>query len=1124
MKIKNLPTLLVLALLSFYCAKGQAPFFNTNFYVCAGTNSTAPQTATAIVTSTAAGATSYSWAALPSSGCAATFSVLGSSNGSLIAISYPCPTNYTLTCMAYNGTSLVASSSSLISYFAGGGITLTNSSSGGSVCPGGTATLTALTFTPFTASSFTWTGAGSTSSVAIVNPTVTTCYTVGAQFNPSGCISYTTTCVNVSSLGTPTLSIGGSVVNGSICSNATSMQGLGATNYTWYPGNIVSSVLNFTPVQNACYTLTGSNGCSNATASIVQCLTVVPAPTLTISGPSNICGGNSATLLATGASTYQWATYTPSFVSLSGSSIVITPTSSTCYSLFANNGICSSQMQHCFTVTPGSPAITGGGNICIGQSAILNIGVAGNYTWTGGPSPSNNMPYTVTPSVSTCYTLNGTTIGGCPVSTVVCVTVSNTVPITVFGTTATCANNTGTVVASGASSYTWQPGGYTGSIGYVSAGNCYTVTGMSASGCSGTAVHCVSLSPQSPTFTANTNTMLAQCPGTTFTLATSPISYTWNLYSSGSAVLLSTSIGTQISIAMPTTTASYGVFVYSSSSGCGNSFSTTVVPLQAPTLSFGTIGVLCAGSSLNLSASGATSYSWSTGGTGASIVVSPSVNTCYSVAATGSTGCLANSAICVTVVPVPNITVSGSSTLCAGTQKTFTATGATSYTWSNATTGAITSVSPSANTCYSVTGTNIWGCSTTAVKCVTVLTAPLVISPATQTVCKGTSAGFTASGASTYTWSTNANTSTLSVLSASATVISLSGTGSNGCLATTFATLTIDTTCSNVWPGDANSDGVVNSSDVFELGLAANATGSARSSASIAYIAQFANNWSGTVSTGKNKCHADCNGDGVVNAMDTSAINANFSLTHAFRSAAASGSGITLVPQVPEANTGNWNVFDIVLGDAASNVNQLFGLSFEINFDQTLVQTDSVKLIYTTSFFDPNNQNINFAKKYFNNGKVYAASVRTGNGDVDGNGKIGEFWFKLKPGFMNGTSFNFGITNSQKINSQASAETIASGGQMNISMSADPLGLNKTLSAANRMAFYPNPTGGSVTLINGDSDNTVYRIYDLMGRQLQSGEFNSIKTINMSEYNQGVYLLEFESVRGKFLEKLIIEK
>lgn len=83
----------------------------------------------------------------------------------------------------------------------------------------------------------------------------------------------------------------------------------------------------------------------------------------------------------------------------------------------------------------------------------------------------------------------------------------------------------------------------------------------------------------------------------------------------------------------------------------------------------------------------------------------------YSLNVVDSKGCNSTATTNVVVNPVPNITISGNATFCAGASTTLSATGANSYLWSNSLgTNSSINVTPSSNTQYTVTGTNSYNC------------------------------------------------------------------------------------------------------------------------------------------------------------------------------------------------------------------------------------------------------------------------------------------------------------------------------------------------------------------------------------------------------------------------------
>lgn len=165
------------------------------------------------------------------------------------------------------------------------------------------------------------------------------------------------------------------------------------------------------------------------------------------------------------------------------------------------------------------------------------------------------------------------------------------------------------------------------------------------------------------------------------------------------------------------TSGNYTVTATNAAGFTGTSAPTAVTVNAKPNLTVTANGptTFCSGNNLTLTASGGSSYLWSTGATTPSIMVTTSGN--YSVTATNAGGCSAvSAAIVVTVNPKPNpvITYTGSITnLCPGKTVTLDAgIGYTSYVWSNGATTRTIVVTAAGN--YAVTVSNAFGCSATS--------------------------------------------------------------------------------------------------------------------------------------------------------------------------------------------------------------------------------------------------------------------------------------------------------------------------------------------------------------------------------------------------------------------------
>ena len=115
---------------------------------------------------------------------------------------------------------------------------------------------------------------------------------------------------------------------------------------------------------------------------------------------------------------------------------------------------------------------------------------------------------------------------------------------------------------------------------------------------------------------------------------------------------------------------------------------------------------VCPNNSVTIGVTGATTYTWSTGGNGASIVATPSVSTVYTVTGETSPGCSGTASITIGTLTVPVVNVTSSASLiCIGQTASLTASGANTYVWNTSSTNTVIAVSPTVNTTYTVTGT-----------------------------------------------------------------------------------------------------------------------------------------------------------------------------------------------------------------------------------------------------------------------------------------------------------------------------------------------------------------------------------------------------------------------------------
>jgi len=200
---------------------------------------------------------------------------------------------------------------------------------------------------------------------------------------------------------------------------------------------------------------------------------------------------------------------------------------------------------------------------------------------------------------------------------------------------------------------------------------------------------------------------------------------------------------------------------------------------------------ICAGENVNLNASGASTYTWNNGSNGASISDMPAMTTTYVVMGTnGLTGCMSTANQIVTVNATPVIyVIANTQSVCVGSSANLQAIGASSYAWSNNTTGSNITVSPSVPTVYSVLATGTNGCVGTATQAIGIYPA-VTVSAATSRpsdMCISETTQLTASGNGvSFQWTSDTSPFVLvgnpvTVSPSSTSVFTVVATSASGC-------------------------------------------------------------------------------------------------------------------------------------------------------------------------------------------------------------------------------------------------------------------------------------------------------------------------------------------------------
>ncbi len=625
------------------------------------------------ITLTGSGAISYTWTG-------------GVNNG--IAFVPALTNTYTVTGMAADGCTDTASIRIKVNTLPPVKASTTNDSA----CAGN-----AVTLTGSGAKTYVWTG-GITDGIAFV-PAITQTYTVIGK-DSNGCVNKDSIKIIVNPL--PVISISPSSAN--ICyGNNTSLTASGTNTFLWSPSvglsctNCPNPIAD--PVITTTYTITGisKSGCPDSTTVVIN---VAPKINASISGKDTICLGTYTTLIASGGNTYLWNTGATS------TSVNVSPAIDTIYSIKAIVGGCSDSAKVFVTVNPVPVAvITGNNSICFGNNSLLTASGGSNYVWNTGVSTDT---VSVMPLVTTTYSVNVSN-GLCTKDTSIIVVVHPIPIVTITRPQAICFNDSIIINASGGNSYLWNTGNTNSDFGVSPmVTTTYTVT-VSNGFCSKDTTTVISVNPLPATNIMGNN---AICSGdTTLLTGGGGVSYKWNTGSTSTSISVSPNITTTYTLQ-----ASNGV--------CTKNATITVNVTPTPVPDVSAEQSICIGGSAKLSASGATSYTWTPAvGLSSSTIsnpfASPGISTTYTVVEANGL-CTAKDSIIVIVNPLPVEAASPNTSIVIGQSTPLSVAPQTSgsiYEWSPSSTLSCSNcpdpiASPLVTTTYYLITINGFGCTT----------------------------------------------------------------------------------------------------------------------------------------------------------------------------------------------------------------------------------------------------------------------------------------------------------------------------------------------------------------------------------------------------------------------------
>ncbi len=212
----------------------------------------------------------------------------------------------------------------------------------------------------------------------------------------------------------------------------------------------------------------------------------------------------------------------------------------------------------------------------------------------------------------------------------------------------------------------------------------------------------------------------------------------------------------------------------------------------------------------------------------------------------------------------------------------------------------------------------------------------------------------------------------------------------------------------NVWPGDANNNGIVNGVDFLYISTAYKASGEERTTATTDWVPQaLPSLWSGNFPSGLNYAYADADGNGEIDEDDLEVVEENYGLTHGTiipdnysTGNAGSGPQVKLEIQNTDVKFGDEVEVKIMMGDAGTPFNDFYGVNMKLSYNTEITDEDEE---WDFKFLDNNwldpNDDLDLEHLIVNDetsGTAEIAFARNNQTPITGFGEVASFFIIIE--------------------------------------------------------------------------------------------------------------------------------
>ncbi|MFK8102737.1 MAG: T9SS type A sorting domain-containing protein [Saprospiraceae bacterium] len=340
-----------------------------------------------------------------------------------------------------------------------------------------------------------------------------------------------------------------------------------------------------------------------------------------------------------------------------------------------------------------------------------------------------------------------------------------------------------------------------------------------------------------------------------------------------------------------------------------------------------------------------------------------------------------------------------------------------------------------------------------------------------------------------------------------------------------------------VWPGDTDTNNVVNNFDLLNLGLVYGETGPTRFDASLSWFGQAGANWLQTIpSTDIDTKHADTDGNGIIDINDTLAISLNWGETHNLMGNTASPrNDLDLYVQEDTTSQGETMSLPIILGEMDNPAVDIYGIAFSVTYDTSIVSFGSSDISFTNSWLGTKGLDLITIQKDFPvSGRVDLAISRTNGMNISGSGEIGRLNIIIEDDILLMSDQAETRGGEDLVEMSVKIDRVKLINNLGEVLGVNPLTTTSVItklplsnaiipSLDTKIELYPNPSRDFLTIQSDELVVETVEIFSILGKLLRRQTVNAKQTtLDLKGLGTGTYLVKLKTAKGTVVKRASI--